>query len=113
MYKGGFNEDGTAKKDANGSFVVRPDPIATLFRVGLKAFRNRIEGTIKHEKRGRMPLFSEDEEQFLLDLIKLRALIGRPIGQLELTKSARKLSIAKINKPESEPLYQAYPGQSY
>ena len=42
-----------------------------------------------------MTKFNQEEEQFLLDLIKLRALIGRPMGASDLMKTGKELLIAK------------------
>ena len=57
---GGFNEDDIAKK-IEGFFVVRPDLIAIKYGVGKKAFRDRIEGKLKHEKKGGTHLLDKDE----------------------------------------------------
>ena len=93
--RGGLNEEGTAIKDEHGNFIVRPDPSANKFAVDRSPFRRRIEGKIQQEKRGRLPKLNQDDEKFLLDLIALRALIGRPMGKLDLRTTARKLMIAR------------------
>ena len=101
--QGGFDSENKPKKDDYGFFLVKPDSVAKMFNVDRVSFRNRLEGKLKQEKRGRSSLFSDDEEKFLLDLIKLRALVGRPMGLEDLKTTAKDLLIAKRDKALSDP----------
>jgi hypothetical protein len=91
--QGGYDTNGEIKLDESGQYVVKLDPIANLYNVNRNAFRSRIEGKLIQERLGRPNYLSEHDESLLLDLLTIRALIGRPMSALDLKLKAKHLAV--------------------